>query len=102
MPSFLLILRATRLEMLTQGPTDAERETIAAHFAYLTKLQADGTLSLAGRTTNSDERTLGIAIFQAADEAAARALVAADPCVTRGVMSAELLPFRVAIPDILV
>ena len=83
MPSFLLILRATRLEMLTLGPTDTERETIAAHFAYLTELRSRGVLSLAGRSTNSDDRTLG----------------AADPCVARGVMSAELLPFRVAIPD---
>lgn len=99
MPFFLLILRATRLEMLTHGPTDTERETIAAHFAYLTELHSRGVLSLAGRSTNSDDRTLGIAIFHALDESAARALVAADPCVARGVMSAELLPFRVAIPD---
>ena len=84
--------------MLTHGPTDAERQAIAAHVAYLTTLHARHALTLAGRTSNNDERTLGIVIFHAADDAAARALVAADPCVARGVMTAEMLPFRVAIP----
>lgn len=85
--------------MLTLGPTDAERDAIAAHFAYLSTLHANGSLSLAGRTANNDPRTLGIALLHAPDESSARALVAADPCVAIGVMTAELLPFRVAIPS---
>jgi uncharacterized protein YciI len=84
--------------MLTQGPSDAEREAIAAHFTYLLDLHAKGWLTLAGRPSNNDARTIGIALLHAPDEPSARALVAADPCVAHGVMTAELLPFRVAIP----
>ena len=86
--------------MLIHGPTDAERDAIAAHFAYLSTLHTNGSLTLAGRTTNSDARTLGAALLQACDESTAHALIAADPCVAQRVMSAELFPFRIAIPGI--
>lgn len=97
-PTHLLILRATRQAMLTHGPTPAEQEAISAHFAYLVRLHADGLLTLAGRSLNNDARTVGIALLIARDDAHAHALVVADPCVSSGIMAAELLPFRVAVP----
>ncbi|MGH2356896.1 MAG: YciI family protein [Candidatus Limnocylindria bacterium] len=42
-----------------------------------------------------DPRTVGVAIFRAADQAAAEALAAADPAVREGVMQAEVYPFEV-------
>jgi uncharacterized protein YciI len=83
--------------MLTDGPTDEERRIVSEHFAYLEKLLAAGTLILVGRTTNSDDRTFGIAIFQAESDDAARAIMNSDPAVRHGVMRAELFPYRVAL-----
>jgi uncharacterized protein YciI len=56
-----------------------------------------GQLILAGRTQEPGDRTFGIAIFEAADEAAARAFMEADPTVASGLMTAELHPFNVVL-----
>jgi hypothetical protein len=56
-----------------------------------------GQLILAGRTNEPGDKTFGIAIFEAPDEAAARAFMQADPAVGGGLMTAELHPFAVAL-----
>lgn len=97
MNQFAYVLRPTRPQMLTDGPTDDEARVVGEHFAYLQGLLAAGSLKLAGRATDAGERTFGIAIFEAVDSAAAAALMAADPAVRGGVMRAELFPFRIAL-----
>ena len=64
------------------------------HFGYLERLLAEGTLVLAGPSLKP---LFGIVVFEAEDETAARAVMEADPAVARGVQSAELHPFRVAL-----
>ena len=91
-------LRATRTAMLTEGPDEREAEILARHYEYLMDLGATGKLYLAGRTTNNDETTFGLALLNSGDEAAARAIMENDPAVRSGVMTAELLPFRMAFP----
>lgn len=83
--------------MLSAGPTAVEAEVVAAHFAHLQALAARGIVLLAGRTLTTDERTFGIVVFEADDEVAARERMGGDPAVARGVMRAELWPFRVAL-----
>lgn len=97
-PQFLLIYRPTRPGMLTHGPSDDERRAIADHFAYLLDLHRRGDLVLAGRTLDDGPATIGVAVLHADAIEAARAVVAADPVIARGVMTAEVRPFRVAIP----
>ena len=101
MEQFLYRLEPTRVAMLTEGPTEREARIVGEHFAYLQQLLTAGTLLMAGRTTNSDERTFGIAILVAESEAKARELMQNDPAVKNGVMRAELFPYRVALwsPD---
>jgi uncharacterized protein YciI len=72
--------------------SDDERATFAAHAAYLRRLLAAGTLLLAGPTLG--RVNTGIAIFEAPDEAAARAIMEADPAVSSGLCRGELRPFR--------
>lgn len=93
---FLYVLRATRLGMLTEGPTAEEAAVLQRHVAYLSALASEGRVLLFGRTQTHDADTRGIVIFRAPDEAAARALVDADPAVAGGVMLAELYPYKVA------
>ena len=94
---WLYRIRPTRPEMLTEGPTDDERQATQEHFAYLKGLSERGVVLLAGRTTAPIDESFGIVVFAAADDRAAQALVDGDPAVARGVMSAELFPYRVAI-----
>jgi uncharacterized protein YciI len=49
---------------------------------------------LVGRTLNTDESTMGIAVFRAESENAARQIMNEDP-VKKGVMTATLYPFKV-------
>ena len=54
-----------------------------------------GKLIMAGPTTGRDN--IGIAVFEAPDEAAARQIVDADPVIAAGIATAELHPFRVSL-----
>ena len=97
MEQFAYLLRPTRAGMLVEGPTAEEGRVIGEHFAYLQELLARGVLKLAGRTLTTGPESFGIAVFEAADAAAAAAVVAGDPAVAGGVMTAARFPFRVAL-----
>ncbi len=76
-------------------PTPQEASLVSAHFDYLVGLAERGVLILAGRTL--DDETFGIVVFEAADEAAAREVAAADPAVAAGAFAMTLHPYRVAV-----
>jgi uncharacterized protein YciI len=97
MQQWLYFLKPARLGMVTEGPTPEEAEIVSRHFAYLEGLTEKGVILLVGRTQNADENTFGIAIFEAEDESAARAIMEADPAVVGGVMRATLYPYKVAL-----
>lgn len=97
MPQYLYRIQATRPAMLTDGPTDHEAATMATHFAYLKHLTETGVMILVGRTLNTDPSCFGLAVFQADNDEAARAIMTNDPAVQGGVMHAELFPYRVAL-----
>ena len=65
------------------------------HSAYLERLFDAGTLVLAGPTWGQPLND-GIAIFEAETEAEARAVMAADPAITSGLMTGELRQMRVS------
>lgn len=95
-PQFLYELRAARVEMVTNGPTEEETAILGEHFAYLQELTGRGVVILAGRTLNNDATAFGIVIFRAESEAAARRILDGDPAVHQGVMRAALYPYDVA------
>jgi uncharacterized protein YciI len=94
---FLYFLKPARIGMVTEGPTLEEAETVSRHFAYLSDLTDKGVMILVGRTQNNDESTIGIAIFEAENESAARMIMENDPAVAGGVMQATLYPYKVAL-----
>jgi uncharacterized protein YciI len=96
-PQFLYVLKLTRPDMLTAGPTPAEQATVGRHFAYVSDLTAKGVMILVGRTQTTGPETMGLAIFEAEDEIAARAIMENDPAVKDGVMSATLFPYKIAL-----
>jgi len=74
-----------------------DKEVLHRHFVRFQDAIKTGQLILAGRTPEPGDKTFGIAIFQAKDEAAARKFMEEDPAVAGGLMTAELHPFSVAL-----
>jgi uncharacterized protein YciI len=79
--------------------TKEDNATSDQHFIQFQEAAKSGQLILAGRTKEPGDKTFGIAIFRASDEAAARAFVKADPIVSGGLMTAELHPFGLALEN---
>lgn len=97
MKEYLYVLKPTRLAMLTDGPSEREQQIVSDHFAHLTRLTEAGVMILVGRTQNADESTMGLAIFRAEDDEAAREIMNSDPAVINSVMTATLYPYKVAL-----
>ena len=81
---------------MVDGPTTAEADVLAAHFAYLQRLRDEGRLIVAGPSIVPGD-TFGLVVLDVAHEAEALAAMQADPAIAGGVMSAELRPLRLSV-----
>jgi uncharacterized protein YciI len=78
--------------------TDRSNNNDRGHpVTYLQRLTTEGVAILVGRTLTTDQDSMGIVIFKARSDEEARALMNEDPAVSKGVMSAKLFPFRIAL-----
>ncbi len=77
--------------------TAEDKAAVDRHFNRFKEAIQLGQVILVGRTREPADKTFGIAIFEAADEAAARKFMEADPAVAAGVMTVELHPFAVVL-----
>ncbi len=93
----LYVLRPARPGMLTDGMTEAEQDTVAAHFEYLRGLADRGVVRIAGRTLDTGTQMFGFVVFRAASGTEAQRVVDENPAVCERVMTADLFPFRIAI-----
>lgn len=93
---FVYVLKPSRLSMLTEGATEEESRVLSKHAQYMDGLAKKGVVEFAGRTQNEDESTFGLVVFHAQTEAAAQQLMADDPAVKHGVMTARLFPYKIA------
>jgi uncharacterized protein YciI len=75
--------------------TPDEDAAWAVHFERFKRMLAAGTLILVGPTLG--RINTGIAIFEAPDEDAARAIMEDDPVIRGGFATGELRPFRVSL-----
>ena len=75
--------------------SDEENSVWGNHFDHLQQLLAAGVLVIAGPTLGPTNT--GVAVFEAADEDAARAIVDSDPIAISGLATLELRPFRVSL-----
>ncbi|MGL4810381.1 MAG: YciI family protein [Beijerinckiaceae bacterium] len=96
-PQFLYVLRPARPDMLQTGLTERETAAVQAHFAYVQKMTDAGVMFLVGRTQTTGPDTMGLAIFEADDEAAARVIMNNDPALRDGVMTGTLYPYKIAL-----
>jgi uncharacterized protein YciI len=77
-------------------PTEEESRIVSEHYEYLMRLRAEGRLVLAGPSALPGD-TFGLGIFDQDDRAEVEAIVASDPAVTSGVMTAEIRPYRISV-----
>ena len=94
---YIYILRLIPRLLETANWTQEDNAIIEDHFMKLQELLKEGTLILAGKTGGLDENTFGIVILNAENEAQAMQLMNNDPAVLKGIMSARLFPFNVAL-----
>jgi uncharacterized protein len=77
--------------------TDADKKAVSAHFERLKAATAEGKVILAGRTRESGDKTFGLVIFEAPDDAAAKAFMESDPAVVADVMTATVHPYHIVL-----
>jgi uncharacterized protein YciI len=94
---FIYVLRLVPRLQADSAWTKQDEAVLQRHFARFQEAAKSGQLILAGRTSEPGDKTFGIAIFEAADEDAARKFMQEDPAVAGGLMTAELHPFAVAL-----
>src|SRR5918998_2907999 len=94
MATFSYFLHPPR-DNFAETMTEVEQQTWAEHFAWLNEVYAAGALILVGVTLG--RVNTGVAILEAADEDAARDLVAADPVTQAGLAEGDLRPFDLAL-----
>jgi uncharacterized protein len=94
---FIYVLRLVPRLYSDAAWTQEDKMALDRHFARFQHAIETGELILAGRTREPGDKTFGIAIFEAKDEAAARKFMESDPAVVSGLMTAELHPFAVAL-----
>jgi uncharacterized protein YciI len=70
-----------------EKPT-TEQPYINEHFGYMQQLRKGGVIVMGGRYSN-----LGFMIIEVADEAAAQAIVQADPALSNGIFIADVFAF---------
>lgn len=94
---FIYVLRLVPRLHSDSAWTKDDEMALSRHFARFKHAIDTGELILAGRTMEPGDKTFGIAIFEAADEKAARSFMESDPAVVAGLMTAELHSFAVAL-----
>jgi uncharacterized protein YciI len=91
--TFAYVLRLARPRAF--GRLSAKEEAIIdEHFDYLKKGLAGKKLILAGPCLDGE---FGLVIFRAASKEEAENFMKNDPAVKKGVMTAEMHPFRIAL-----
>ena len=94
---FIYVLRLVPRLYSDSNWTKEDKTVLERHFARFQEAAKSGQLILAGRTNEPGDKTFGVAIFEASDEATARKFMQADPAIAGGLMTADLHPFAVAL-----
>lgn len=94
MATFSYFLHPPR-DNFAETMTDIEQQTWGEHFAWLRELYAADQLILVGVTLGPVNT--GVAILEAADERAAREIVAGDPVTQAGLAEGDLRPFSLGL-----
>jgi uncharacterized protein len=93
MEDFVYLIRPVRNGFI-ETMSDEEGNIMGRHFQYLKDLLSEEKLVMAGPCLDG---AFGIVVFRAESIDAAREIMDHDPAVVKGLMSAELHPYRVSL-----
>ena len=94
---YIYTLQVARIDSLT-APTPEETSITGQHVSYMRGLVENGIGIFGGVVKGiRDSRHMGLFIFQARDDAAARQIVDDDPATKTRLMRVCLYPFRIAL-----
>jgi len=91
---YMYTLHPTRVAMLSEGATEAEKALAAQHWIYSQELLAKGVILFAGRTLDRTAESFAICVIRAGSEDEARAVMEGDPAVKGGMFRARLFPYQ--------
>ena len=94
---YVYVLRLTPRMQDAKAWTDVENKVIGQHFSHLKQAAEAGKVMLAGRTTESLDKTFGLVIFEAESAEAARVFMESDPAIVANIMTSTLHPYAVAL-----
>lgn len=94
MPEWIYFIHPPR-EDFAATMTAEEEAAWGVHFERLKRMLREGSIILVGPTLG--RTNTGIAIFEAPDEAAARAIMDEDPAIKGRFATGEPRPFRVSL-----
>ena len=93
--TFIYLLRPKRPNLVYDA-TPEEESRLGEDFECLQRALVEGKLILAGPCVDGE---FGVVVFRAATEEEAEEFMLSDPAIRRGLMNAELHPFRVSLMD---
>ena len=94
MRQFAFVLRPAIDQAFMEAAGPRELAVVEEHWQYLLELDRQVHLVVAGCCFDGP---FAIVVFEAEDEAAAQAVVDADPSVAEGIQTAELYPFKIGL-----
>jgi uncharacterized protein YciI len=97
MKTYIYVLKLIPRLQVESNWTKGDEELVTMHFNRLKSDSEKGIVKLAGRTDNTDETGFGIVIFESDSIETARTYMESDPCVTGGIMTADVFLYHVAI-----
>lgn len=94
---FIYVLRLVPRLHDDKAWTKDDEAIVGRHFAHIKAAYERGQATFVGRTMEPGDKTFGLVVFTAEDEAAARKFMESDPSVVEGIMTAEVHPFAVVL-----
>ena len=100
MQQYMYQLKLVRRITETNTWTKEDEAVIREHFMRLKELTEKGIVLLAGKTNRENEDGFGIVIFKATSIEEAKSLMNSDPAVQKGVMTATLFDYMIALESL--
>jgi uncharacterized protein len=96
MNQYIYTVQVVRQAML-ENPTEDEARIDGEHLAYMQSLMDSSIGIFAGALLLRDSRHLGLVVYQAEHDEAAKAILHNDPAVKNRIMRGRWFPYRIAL-----
>jgi uncharacterized protein len=96
MNQYIYTVQVVRQAML-ESPTEEEQRIAGEHLAYMQNLMDSGVGIFAGAIQLRDSRHLGLVVYQAENDEAAKAILHNDPAVQNRILRGRWFPYRIAL-----